>query len=169
MAGRQRNSNIAGAVFLPLPFGRPGPCFSGTPASPGALVARVATEVEGATAAAAARASKVFLLRLPFGRPRFRDAGGDVSGALASFSLPSGTLSPPTAEPLREDMTGPGSERRGSRRGEKWGCALNHGRTQHLKRSGEGDDTRCFGKRSHIVCPYWRATAVIATTDRGRN
>jgi hypothetical protein len=65
----------AGAVFLPLPFGRPGPRFSETPASPGALAARVATEVEGATVAAAARASRVFLLRLPFGRPRFRAAG----------------------------------------------------------------------------------------------
>jgi hypothetical protein len=62
-------------------------------------------EVEGATAAAVARASKVFLLRLPFGRPCFRDAGGDVSGSLASFSLPSEALAPPTAEPLREDMT----------------------------------------------------------------
>jgi hypothetical protein len=32
-------------------------------------------------AATAARAAKVFLLRLPFGRPRFRDAGGAISGA----------------------------------------------------------------------------------------
>jgi hypothetical protein len=108
-----------GVVFLPLPFGWLGPRFSGTPTSPGALAARIAAEVEGATAAAAARASKVFLLRLPFGRPRFRDAGGVISGALASFSLPSGILSPPTAELLREDMTGLGLERRGSKRGEK--------------------------------------------------
>jgi hypothetical protein len=128
----------ADAAFYPLPFGRPGPRFSGTPASPGALAARVATKVEGATAAAAARASKVFLLRLPFGRPRFRDAGGAISGAWASFSPFSGALSPPAAEPLREDMTGPGSGRRGLRRGEKWGCALGHGRARHLKRNGEG-------------------------------
>jgi hypothetical protein len=105
----------AGAAFLPLPFGRPGPRLSGTPASPGAPVARGVTEEEGAAAAVAARASKVFLLRLPFGRPRFRDAGGDISGALTSSLLPSGTLSPLAAEPLRDDMTGLGSERRGSR------------------------------------------------------
>jgi hypothetical protein len=124
------------------------------PTSPGALAAWVAAEVEGATAAAAARASKVFLLRLPFGRPRFRDAGGVISGALASLSFPSGNLSPPMAEPLREDMTGLGSERRGSREREKWGCALSHGRSQHLKRSGEGDDTRRYGNHPRIVCPY---------------
>jgi hypothetical protein len=106
----------AGAVFLPLPFERPGPCFFGTPASPGAPVARGATEVEGAAVAIAARASKVFLLRLPFGRPRFRDAEGAIFGALTSPCSP-----PLAAEPLRDDMTGLGSERRGSRRGEKWG------------------------------------------------
>jgi hypothetical protein len=81
----------------------------------GALAARVVGEVDEVTAVAAARASKVFLLRLPFGRPRFRDAGGVISGALAPFSLPSRILSPPTAEPLREDMTGLDSERRSSR------------------------------------------------------
>jgi hypothetical protein len=110
-----------GVVFLLLPFGQPGPRFSGTPASPGTPVARGATEVEGAAAAIAARASKVFLLRLPFGRPHFRDAEGAISGALTSFLLPSGTLSPLAAEPLRDDMTGLGSERRGSRQGKKWG------------------------------------------------
>jgi hypothetical protein len=105
---RQRDDEgaaaAAGAAFLPLPFGRPGPRLSGTPASPGAPVARGATEVEEAAVAIAARASKVFLLRLPFGRPRFRDAGGDISGALSSFSPSVGALPPPTAEPLREDM-----------------------------------------------------------------
>jgi hypothetical protein len=119
--------------------------------------------------AAVARASRVFLLRLPFGRPRFRDAGGTISGAWASFSLLSGTLSPPAAEPLREDMAGLGSERRGLRRGEKWGCAFGHGRVHHLKRNGEGDDTRRFGNHPHVVCPCWRATAAIATADRGGN
>jgi hypothetical protein len=142
----------AGAVFLPLPFGRPGPRFSGTPASPGAPIARGATEAEGAAAAVAARASKVFLLWLPFGRSRFRDAGGDISGALSSFSPSSGTLPPPTAEPMREDMAGLGSERRDSRRWEKWGCALGHGRAQHFKESGEGDNPRRFGNHPHIVC-----------------
>jgi hypothetical protein len=109
--------------------------------------------VEGATAAAAARASKVFLLWLPFGRPRFRDAGGIIFGALASFSLPSGILPPPMAESLRADMTGLGSERRGLRRREKWECALSHRRSQHLKRSGEGDDTRCFGNHPPHCVP----------------
>jgi hypothetical protein len=65
--------------------------------------------------AIAARASKVFLLRLPFGRPCFRDAEGAISGSLTSSLLPSGTLSPLAAEPLGDDMTGLGSERRGSR------------------------------------------------------
>jgi hypothetical protein len=147
-------ATAVGAIFLLLSFERPGPCFSETPMSPGALAARVAEKVEGATTAAAARASKVFLLRLSFGRPRFRDAGGVISGALTSFSLPSGILSPPTAEPLREDMTGLGSERRGSRQRKKWECALSHGRSQHLKRSGEGDDTRRFGNHPRVVCPY---------------
>jgi hypothetical protein len=150
--GDEGAATAAGAVFLPLPFGWLGPCFSGTLAPPGALVTRVAAEAEGATAAAATRASKVFLLRLPFRRPRFRDTGGAISGALASILLPSRTLSPLAAEPLREDMTGLGSEGRGSRRGEKWGSALGHERAQHLKRSGEGDDTRHFGNHLHIVC-----------------
>jgi hypothetical protein len=85
----------------------------------GTLAVRVGMEVEGTMAAAATRASKVFLLRLLFGRPRFRDAGGVTSGAVVPFSLPSRILSPPMVEPLREDMTGPGSERRNSRRREK--------------------------------------------------
>jgi hypothetical protein len=104
-------------------------------------------------AAVAVRASKVFLLRLPFGRPRFRDAGGIISGAMAPFSLPSGILSSPTVEPLKEDMTGLGSESRSSRRREKWECALSLGRSQHLKRNGEGNDTRRFGNHPRIVCP----------------
>jgi hypothetical protein len=152
--GDEGMAAAADADFLPLPFGRPGPRFFGTPPSSGALAARVVAEVEGATVAVAARASKVFLLRLPFERPCFRDAGGVISGALASFSLPSRILPPLTAEPLRADITGLGSERRGSWRREKWECALSHGRSQHLKRSGEGDDTRRFGNYPRIVCPY---------------
>jgi hypothetical protein len=101
--------------------------------------------------AIATRASKVFLLWLPFGRPRFRDAGGDISSALSSFSPSDGTLSPPTVEPLRKDMAELGSERRDSMRGEKWGCALGHGRAQYLKGSGEGDSPRRFGNHPHIV------------------
>jgi hypothetical protein len=115
---RRGNEGAAGAteaVFLPLLFGRPGLRFSGTPASLGAPVTRGVTEVGGAAAVIAARASKVFLLRLPFGRPRFRDAEGAISGALTSSLLPSGTLSPLAVEPLGDDMTGLGLERRGSR------------------------------------------------------
>jgi hypothetical protein len=113
--GNEGVATAAGAVFLPLPFGRLGPRFSGTPASPGVLATRVTAEAEGATTAAVARASKVFLLRLPFGQPHFRDTGGAISSALASFLLPSRTLSPLAVEPLREDMTGLGSKRRGLR------------------------------------------------------
>jgi hypothetical protein len=72
---------------------------------------------------------------------------------MAPFSLPSGILSPPTVKPLREDMTELGSGRRSLRRREKWECALGLGRSQHLKRNGEGDDTRCFGNHPRIVCP----------------
>jgi hypothetical protein len=155
--------------FLPLPLGRPGPHFSGTPASPRARAARVAAEGVVAAAAATTRATKDFLLRLPFGRLRFRDAGDIISVASAFFSLPSGISSPPTAEPLREDMAGLSSERRGSRQREKWECALDRERPQHLKRSGEGDSTRCFGNHPCIVCTYERATAMIAIADHGRN
>jgi hypothetical protein len=66
-------------------------------------------------------------------------------------------------------MAGLGSERRGSRQREKWECALNHERSQHLKRSDEGDGTRCFGNCPRIVCTYEKATAAIATADHGRN
>jgi hypothetical protein len=105
----------AEAVFFPLPFGRPGLRFSGTPTSLGALVAWGAMEVEAAAAAFAARASKVLLLRLPSGRPHFRDVEGAISGALNSSLLPSGILSPLAVEPLRDDMIGLGSERRSLR------------------------------------------------------
>jgi hypothetical protein len=106
----------AEAVFFPLPFGRPGLRFSGTPASLGAPVAWGATEVEAVAAAFAVRTSKVLLLRLPFGRPRFQDAEGAVSGALTSSLLPSGTWSSLAAEPLGDNMIrlGPG-ERQSSR------------------------------------------------------
>jgi hypothetical protein len=92
-------------VFFPLPFGRPGPRFSGTPTSPEAPAAWGATEVEAAAEAFAARASKVLLLCLPFGRPRFQDTEGAASGASTSFSLPSRTLSSLAVEPLGDDMT----------------------------------------------------------------
>jgi hypothetical protein len=117
----------AGAAFFPLPLGRPGPRFSGTPASPEAPATGDAAEEEAAAEAFAARASKVLLLRLPFGRPRFRGTGGDPSGASTSLLLPSGILSSLAAEPLGDDMTGLDSEGRSSEFGEKWGmpCAVN--------------------------------------------
>jgi hypothetical protein len=115
---RWGNEGAAAAVevvFLPLPFGWPGLRFSGAPMSLEAPVAWGATEVKTAAAAFAVRASKVLLLRLPFGRPCFRDMEGTISGALTSSLLPSGTLSPLVVEQLRDDMIGSGSERRGSR------------------------------------------------------
>jgi hypothetical protein len=115
------------AAFFPLPLGRPGPRFSGTPASPEAPAAGGAAEEEATAEAFAVRASKVLLLRLPFGRPRFRGTGGDPSGASTSFPLPSGILSSLAAEPLGDDMTGLALEGRSSESGEKWGmpCAVN--------------------------------------------
>jgi hypothetical protein len=117
----------AEAIFFPLPFGRPGFHFSGTPVSPEAPATRGAAGEEAAAVALAARASKVLLLRLPFGRPRFRGTGGDPSGASTSFSLSSGILSSLAAKPLGDDMTGLVSEGRSSEWGEKWGmpCAVN--------------------------------------------
>jgi hypothetical protein len=110
-SGRPRRRDDEGAVaaaeaaFFPVPLGRPSPRFSGTPASPEAPAAGGAAEEEAAVEAFAARASKVLLLRLPFGRPRFRGTGGDPSGASTSFPLPSGILSSLAAEPLGDDMT----------------------------------------------------------------
>jgi hypothetical protein len=101
----------AGADFLPLPFGWPGARFSRMPASLAAPAARGTMEVEGAAAALATRASKVFLLRLPFGRLRFRDTEGDNSSATSPFSPSVGTLLPPEVEPPREDMVAQGWRR----------------------------------------------------------
>jgi hypothetical protein len=103
--GDEGAAAAAEAVFFPLPFGRPGFRFSGTPTSPEALVTWGATEEEAAVVAFAARASKVLLLRLPFGRPRFRDTEGAASGASTFLSLPSGTLTLLAVESLGDDMT----------------------------------------------------------------
>jgi hypothetical protein len=113
--GDEGAAAAAEAVFFPLPFGRPGFRFSGTPASPEAPAAWGATEEEAVAAAFAARASKVLFLRLPFGRPRFRDTEGAASGAPTSLSLPSGTLTSLAVESLGDDMTRPVSERQSSR------------------------------------------------------
>jgi hypothetical protein len=73
------------------------------------------TEVETVAAAFTARSSKVLLLWLPFGRPRFRDAEGTVSGASTFSLLPFETLSSLAMELLGDDMIGLGSERQSSR------------------------------------------------------
>jgi hypothetical protein len=98
--------------------------------------------VVAGAAAAAARAAKVFWLRLPFGRPRFRDAGGVISGASVFFQLLFGRPGPrfsrtPTVEPLREDMTEQSSEERVERK-EEVECALTPERFQYLMRSNRG-------------------------------
>jgi hypothetical protein len=69
-------------------------------------------------------------------------------------------------ELLREDMAGRSLEERQRKEGK---CTLNHERSQHLKRSGEGDGTRRFDNRSHIVCARERATTTIAIADHGGN
>jgi hypothetical protein len=160
--GGKEAAAAVGASFLPPFLGRPGPRLLGTPSPPGARATPVAAVGVTAGAAAAARATKVFLLRLPFGRPHFRDTGGAISGASAFFPLPS----PSAAEPLGEDMAEQSLEERRKKEGK---CALNHKRSQHLKRSGKGDGTRRFGNRSRIVCAREGATAMAAIVDRGGN
>jgi hypothetical protein len=86
------------------------PVMEGAPAGVAALVAAKATTPAGATAmaaagaaladsaaAAAASAAKVFLLRLPGGRPHLRGTGGVAAGPFTLFLLPNGRprLRPP--------------------------------------------------------------------------
>jgi hypothetical protein len=57
-------------------------------ATPPLGVATMAVEwltPKGSAAAVAASAAKVFLLRLPGGRPRFRGTGGIAAGSLTLF------------------------------------------------------------------------------------
>jgi hypothetical protein len=111
-SGRPRRRDDEGAIataeaaFFPLPLGRPRPRFSGTLASPEAPATWGAKGEEAAAVAFAARASKVLLFRLPFGRPRFRDMEGAAPGASTSLSLPSGTLMSLAVESLGDDMSG---------------------------------------------------------------
>jgi hypothetical protein len=83
-----------------------GPPSLQIPSPPGADATPVVVVVIVAVAFVAARATKVFLLRLPFGQPRFRGTGGATSGTSVFFPLPSSL----TAKPLREDMAGPSLE-----------------------------------------------------------
>jgi hypothetical protein len=87
-------ATVARAVFFTLPFGRPGFRFSRMLAPLGAPVAWGVAEEEAAAAAFAVRASRVLLLRLPFGRPCPRGAEGADSGTSISPLSPSKTLSP---------------------------------------------------------------------------
>jgi hypothetical protein len=112
-------TTATGAVFFPLPFGRPGFRFPRTTASLGVPVVWGAIEEEAAAAAFAARASRVLLLRLPFGRPRPRGAEGAISGASTSLT-PTGALSPSTGERPGDDMAGPSSRREGLSVKGKW-------------------------------------------------
>jgi hypothetical protein len=129
--GSEGAAAAAGAVFLPLPLGWLGPRLFRAPSPPRARAAPAVAAVVGAAAAAAARAARVFWLRLPFGRPRFRDAGGIITGVLVFFLLPfgrpgpvfSGTPSPLATEPPREDMAGQNEEKVEAE--EEVECALN--------------------------------------------
>jgi hypothetical protein len=60
-----------------------------TPTEAAATAAAGAALADSA-AAAAASAAKVFLLRLPGGRPRLRGTGGIAAGPFALFRLPNG-------------------------------------------------------------------------------
>jgi hypothetical protein len=99
-------------VFFLLPLGWPGPRLSGAPSPSRARDTLAVVTVAVAATAVAAKAARVFWLQLPFGRPRFRDAGGIATGVSVFFPLPFGRLGPhlfgtPPAlavEPPREDM-----------------------------------------------------------------
>jgi hypothetical protein len=113
-------ATATGAVLFTLPFGRPGFRFSRMTASLGVPVIWGTAEEEAAAAAFAARASRVLLLRLPFGRPRPRGAEGAISGASTSSLTPSGALSPSIGEWPGDDMAGLSSRREGSSAKGKW-------------------------------------------------
>jgi hypothetical protein len=104
--GGEEVDTTVGVSLLPLFLGQPGPRLLGALSPPGARATPVAALGVTAVAATALRAAKVFLLRLPFGLPHFRGAGGAIFGASALLPLPS----PSAAEPLREDMAKQSSE-----------------------------------------------------------
>jgi hypothetical protein len=89
-----------------------------TPAVAAMVMAAGATPADS-VAAAAASASRVFLLRLPGGRPRLWGTSGVAIGSFTWFLLPSGRprlrppdpLGPPVSAPLRasvDDMVAKG-------------------------------------------------------------
>jgi hypothetical protein len=73
------------------------------------VTAATGAALADSAAAAAASATKVFLLRLPGGRPRLRGTGGVAAGSFALFLLPNGrprlrppnSLGAPAPAPLR--------------------------------------------------------------------
>jgi hypothetical protein len=177
--GRRRRRADEGAAaatattFFPLPFGRPGLRFPGTPspsttrAAPveaAAMGAAAATSVEAAAVAAAgatpaesavattARAAEVFLLQLSSGWPRLRDTGSIAAGPSTFFPLPfmrpgfrlSGIPSPPMLGPPMADMVRLRSGK-GSEAEEEVKCAFDPEHPWHLKRSEVGERADIMG------------------------
>jgi hypothetical protein len=119
----------------------------------------------GATAAAVARATKVFWLRLPNGRPRLRDTGGVAAGLVIFFPLPfgrsgpcfSGAPSPPAPGPPREDMVRLHSGRK-SEIEEEAECAFNPEHPRHLKGSDAGEGAGVMGSampNALVTAPFF--------------
>jgi hypothetical protein len=106
----------------------------------------------GTAAVAAARAAKVFWLRLPNGRPRLRDTGGVTTGLVTFFPLPFGrpglhfsrAPSPPAPRPPREDMVRLRSNGR-SEAEEVVECVLDPECPRHLKRRNAGKGAGIMG------------------------
>jgi hypothetical protein len=106
----------------------------------------------GTVAAVAARATKVFWLRLPNGHLRLRDTGGVAAGLVTFFPLPfgrpglrfSGAPSPPAPGPPREDMVGLCSDKK-SEAEEVVECALDPECPRHLKRRDAGKGAGIMG------------------------
>jgi hypothetical protein len=154
----------ANAAFFPLPFGRPGPRFLGAPSPPRSRAAPTEAAVAEVAAAVAARASKVFWLRLPFGRSRLRDTGSFVTGLAIFFPLPFGRLGPrfsDTTSPLAlgppgEDMVGWSSNRK-IETGEEAEYAIDPKRPLYLKRSDAGEGVGVMGSAmpdASVTAPF---------------
>jgi hypothetical protein len=105
-----------------------------------------------AVMAAAARATKVFWLWLPNGRPRLRDTGGVTTGLVTFIPLPferpsfhlSGASSPLAPGLPRDDMVGLRSDGR-SEAEEVMECALDPKHLRHLKWSDAGERSGVIG------------------------
>jgi hypothetical protein len=154
------------AIFFLLPFGRPGPHFLGKSTPPTAEAAPTEAATVGTVTAAAARAARVFWLRLPNGQPCLRDTGGVATGLSAFLSLPfgrpslrfSGAPSPPVLGPPREDMVGLRSDGK-SEAEEVVERALNPEHPRLLKRRGTGKEAGVMGS----VAPNTSVTAPLSS------